>query len=594
MRLYPKSRIGRIILWVVIALFTLLLIVAIAGGLWLKKLILTGGSGNEPLSVSELAGVVSGNAMVVGTTGAEAQVIGLEILKNGGSAADAAMATSMAQITLAAGSWVSFAGLMNMVYYDAATGEIHDMNACFDTAAAETDPMSTPGINWMAFARQGKAEGHYDGRTVLVPGFMAGVEAAHKRFGVLPWADIFEPSIRLAEEGFKLNEGISRQFAFRTTILSRFPETKAVFTKEDGSFYGEGDLFRQPALAKNLRAVAEQGAAYMYTGAWGEKFVDAVQGIGGRISMEDMASYEVTWKEPLHTTYRGYDLYVHGLPSYGGINLIEAMNLLEAADLASIGHYADSAESLYWMSHITRAGLSLSRPLTGTPEEIEDYYLRRTTKEHASALWREMQANGGFERALVPDIPHHSDAVVAIDPDGNMAALTHSINTVTYGETGLVIDGVSVPDALTNQREVAAVVPPGDRLPDPVSPVIILREGQPLGAFSTIGAGLHERLVNVLYSVLAFDMTPQEALNQPSLAFAMALPGFFGRLLGEHQTIGSGAIDPEVLEQVSEMGLDCVYNPMVSGYVVGITIDPETGELNGGTIERLDGRPVGF
>jgi len=589
----PRSRLGKVLTFGCLGLVVVGAIAVIWGGLWLKNIILTGGAGNEPLPVSELAGVTAGNGMVVGTTGAEAQLIGLQILKRGGSAADAAMATAMAQVTLAAGAWVSFAGLMDMVYYDAATREIHHMNACFDTVEAEDDPMSTPGINYLAFARRGKAEGHFNGRTVLVPGFMAGVEAAHERFGVLPWADLFEPSIRLAEEGFELNQGIAGQFAFRTTILSRFPETKAVFTKEDGSFYQAGDLFRQPALAQTLREVVKHGAAYMYTGPWADAFVEAVRGIGGRITLEDMATYEVAWNEPLHGTYRGYDLYVQNLPSYGGVNLLEAMNLLEAADLADVGHYSTSADALYWMSQICRAGLALSRPLDGTPKEIDAYLLRRISKQHTADLWRAMESNGGFDRSLVPDIPHHSDAVVVIDPAGNMAALTHSINTVTYGETGLVIGGVSVPDALTNQREVVAVVPPGSKLPAPVSPVIIMKDGVPFGAFSTIGAGLHERLVNVLYSVLSFGMTPQEALNQPSLASAIALPGFWGRLLGEHQTIGSGTIDPAVLEQVEKMGIDCVYNPMFAGYVVGITID-ETGELHGGTVERLDGRPVGF
>ncbi len=593
MRLFPKSKIGKIIFWILLVLFVLILVAAIAGGIWLKGLIITGGGGDKPLPVEETTGVTSGSAMVVGTTSANTQEIGIEILQKGGNAIDAALATSMAQITMAAGSWVSFAGLLNMVYYDAETGEVYNLNANFDTVASEDDPMSTPGINYMAMSQGGTGTGHLNGRTVMVPGFVAGVEAAHGRFGALPWADLFEPSIRLAEDGIEVNEGLDGQFKFRKTILSTFPETEAVFFKEDGTLYEKGDLFKQTALAETLRHVAEEGAGYMYSGPWAEAFVEAVQGIGGKITMDDMTTYEAMWTEPVRATYGDFEIYAHGLPSYGGVNLLEALNLLEAGDVAGMGHYATEPEALFWMSHVVRAG-QVSRAVEGDMDEILATYRQRLTDDHARTLWQRMQDNGGFEVGLVDHSPKHSDGVVVVDAEGNIVALTHSINTLTYGETGLVIGGVSVPDALTNQKDVAAWVPPGDRLPDPTCPAVIFKDGRPFGGFSSIGAGLHERMVNVLFSVLWFDMTPQEALNQPSMGLSLAFPGWFGALLGEHQTIGTGTIDADVIEATEEMGLDLAYTPVMPGYLVGITIDSETGELHGGTIERFGGRAVGF
>src|SRR5262245_30783152 len=132
------------------------------------------------------------NGVVVGTTGPMAVHAGLEILKKGGSAADAALATSLAQVVECAGAYVSHAGILSMVYFDAATGNISFLNACYNTPLEEKNPRTIPGL--------GKASG----RTALVPGFMAGVQAAHDRFGKLPRKTVFEPARTMAEQGFKV------------------------------------------------------------------------------------------------------------------------------------------------------------------------------------------------------------------------------------------------------------------------------------------------------------------------------------------------------------------------------------------------------
>ena len=156
--------------------------------------------------------------LVVGTTGAPAVRAGLEALKQGGSAADAAIVTSLAQVTLAAGCWVSFAGKWVMVYYEAATGQIHALDGGFNTVLRETDPASIPGF------------GTPSGRTALVPGFMAGLEATHQRFGKLPWAALFEPAIYYAEEGFEVYPLLGNLIDYRAGVLRRLPQTRAAFT----------------------------------------------------------------------------------------------------------------------------------------------------------------------------------------------------------------------------------------------------------------------------------------------------------------------------------------------------------------------------
>lgn len=524
-------------------------------------------------------------AMVVGTTGRQAQDMGLAALKRGGNAVDAALTTAFGQVVLSGGSWVSFAGVLNMVIYDAEKGEVACLNAAFNTVKGETDYQGVPGPRPNALELKPDAIGHHNGRTVPVPGFMRGAEAAHKRFGALPWKALLAPAIKLAEEGFEIDAGLAGQLSFRRGVLSRFPKTKAHFVTEQGRFLKQGDRFRQPALARTLRRVAEGGAAEMYTGAWAKAMVAAVQGIGGRLTLEDMAAYEARWVEPVTTRHAGFSVYAPGLPGYGGVDTIEALNLFEAAGLAKKPHYAASAESFYWLSQILRAG-SASRA-DPSPSALRG----RLGKGHALALWATMRKRGGWEARAAPK-SRHSDGVVVIDAAGNMAAAVHSINTVCFGETGLVIDGVSISDALNHQLDVARQTKPGGRLPDPTSPLVILKDGRPFGAFAGIGAGLHQRMLSVLVSVLDFHMSPGEALAQPALGFSINLPGIMkGR--GE-QTLSAGRLPPAMIKTLKARGLRVVSKLSFAGYVAGAIIDAETGERRGGTSGYLGGRPVGY
>jgi gamma-glutamyltranspeptidase/glutathione hydrolase len=206
---------------------------------------------------------------------------------------------------------------MMLTYFDAASGKVYFLDAQFQVPLAETNASSIPKTG---------------GRTALVPGFMAGVQAAHDRFGKLPFARLFEPAIVLAEKGEIVSPVMEWWINSKKSVLSRLPETKKVFTKPDGTFYAKGDLFRQPALAETLRKVAAQGARYTYDGDWGRKFVAVIQQNGGRITHEDMTNYQARWEEPLQTTFREYQVFAPSLATWGGVNNIEALNLLELAD----------------------------------------------------------------------------------------------------------------------------------------------------------------------------------------------------------------------------------------------------------------------
>lgn len=539
---------------------------------------------------------VGSTEMIAATATALAVRSGYEALRQGGTAADAVLTHALANVVLLAGCCVSHAGFMNLVYREAATGEVHTMNAGWNTVRREDDPLSIPGAETPS------------GRGVLVPGFMAGVEAAHRRFGHLPFATIFQPAIHFAEEGFVLGPRLGRFMAERREVITRLPATRAIFTREDGELYQAGDRFRQPALARTLRGVASEGAAHMYTGEWAQKFVETVQAEGGRISMEDLAAYEVRWEEPLHGNFQGYDLYTLAPPNLGGTNLIEALHLAEEADLAGRPHYTRDPEALRDLIAIARVAEVLGTsilPLRQVPDELLASYLpgvdpapeARATRESARALWEwvrlpewtELQEAVRHRAAAGAD---HSDAVVAVDREGNVAALIHTINTTSWGASGITVEGVSIGDPGYWQQALIARTEPGARLPDPTNPLLVLRDGEPVLASSTIGSGLHETALQSILNVLAFGMDPKAAGDTAQFLRPHAL-----LTASRAQAVPEGELPESLLAAVRAAGqpLETVTAGTSAwrGYWVGIRRDPGTGRLEGGTTRFFNGRAVG-
>src|SRR6185503_3793677 len=223
----------------------------------------------------------------------------------------AAMAVAMAQPCHAMGSFVSYAGIITLVYFEASSGKVYSLDGGFNAVRGEKDPLTIPAPagDLVALSGGGPASTP-SGRTALVPGFFAGLEAAHERFGKRPFSEIVAPGIRCAEQGFALTQYDHDLIRARHEVLERLPETKAIFKKPDGSDYQVGDTFKQPALAQTLRAVSRHGARqYIYRGAWGEKFVAAVQHEGGVMTLEDLQAYEPTWSDAVHGAFNGYEIY---------------------------------------------------------------------------------------------------------------------------------------------------------------------------------------------------------------------------------------------------------------------------------------------
>ncbi|UCD75251.1 MAG: gamma-glutamyltransferase [Phycisphaerales bacterium] len=521
------------------------------------------------------------SGVICGSSSALAMRAGLEAMHQGGTAADAALTGSLMQIVMNIGASVSCAGVLEMVYYDAVTQKVYALDAGFNTVLGEDDPQSIPTA---AFMNPGqKPEPGPRGRTVLVPGFMAGLEVAHRRFGKLPFGEIFKPAIHFCEEGFPLTERLERWINYRRDFLSRLEETKAVFTAENGEFHTAGDLLTQPALAETLRAVVEHGADYMYHGPWAEHFVTAVQRDGGKITLDDLAAYEVQWGEPMHVTYRGFDVYTNPF----AFALPGALNLLEAAELSKLGHYGESPETFYWLMKILRTVRfhpELGILIGGSRQE--DW----TSKQIAADVWQSLQdevmkATGeGVEGG-----PGHTSSVVAVDRYGNVASVTHSINTSLWGESGLFVDGVSIPDAACFQQFLIEQTGPGRRMPNQTEPTIVLKEGRPVLAVSTIGTAIDYETAKVLFNLMDFGMDPKEAIDA----------GVILASLGDHERVTEGEFSDELVEGVRQMGMEVeVVDSRTAGRyrssAVALAIDVESGLRIGGATSRFNGGALGY
>jgi gamma-glutamyltranspeptidase/glutathione hydrolase len=500
------------------------------------------------------ARVVEGQqGLVAGTMSPIAVHAGVEALRAGDTAADAAATVALTQVTTALGSYVSYAGIMELVYYDAKSGKVTTMDAGWNSYVGETDAKSIPvtDLGALNFGRT-PTEGA-EGRKTLVPGFMAGIEQMHKRYGRLKFGELFEPAIWYAENGVTISPTLGAFFRMQQKWLARTAEGKAFMRQSGGDLPKVGDKFVQADLAKTLRAVATQGSGYMYTGAWGQHFVEAVEKAGGKATMEDMKRYEPTWEEPLSTTFMGRTIYVPGKSNEGSYQVLEALNLAEELKLDEMGPYNKDVKAFRTLTGVLRKAEA---------DSYTDEYMRqqgkkssseeRITKAYAKTAAMTLTAK---EPPAQEETPHHSDAVVVVDRWGNIAALTHTINTLLWGTTGMVVDGVAIPDAAGFQQARLAGIKPGDRVPNEMTPVIAMEGTKPVLAMASIGASLMPETVRLLVGTFANKLDPMTAMAAPPLLAPLGAMKGGDTYLTRPETIPEGAYDAEFVGRLKELGV---------------------------------------
>jgi gamma-glutamyltranspeptidase / glutathione hydrolase len=497
------------------------------------------------------------HGLMAGTLSPIAIHAGSEALREGGSAADAAATAALTQIATGAGGPVTYAGVFQLLYFDARTKKVYALDAQWGRYAHETDPATIPDSSRVAGAAQPTLPANEPlGRDTLVPGFMAGVEAMHARFGRLPFADLFQPAIWYADHGFVVSPILGSEFERQQAVLWRTPEGRRFASMPDGRLPIAGDLFRQPEAAKTLRAVASQGAAYMYTGDWAHAYVAAVQAAGGKATLDDLARYRALWREPYSLPFEGAALYSIGENEVGGCPSLEALNILSAAKVDEMGPYWRDPRAFGMYVRAIRFAFYGHFPGFASPQQ--DHPASSTcavslTPQYAKAAMPKIEAAG---TAPNPDVEpgHHTDAVVAVDRWGDVAVLVHSSNTVGWGVTGLVVDGVPIPDkaGFASTKAALATGNPNAQLPSGMGPVIGLRDGKPVVAVAGIGFGLVPETVRLLGGLLASGEDLRTVMAAPELLLSSDP---IQSDWNWPEQVPAGAYDPELLKAVEAQGL---------------------------------------
>ncbi len=282
---------------------------------------------------------------VVGTQGMAATAhplaseAAMAILKQGGNAVDAAVAAAFA-IGVVEPDGSGLGGGGGMVIY------LNDTRKSYYINYYHQAPMQIEQISYDT------EEDRHSAKAVLVPGTVAGLTTALKKFGTLPLATVMEPAIRYAEEGFAIDATLAQLLLDNTELLSKHPATAEVFLDE-GFPKMEGDLLQQPALAATLKRIAEKGRDGFYTGPTAETLVNENRELGGVLSLDDFRDYQATVTVPLTGTYRGYDILTANAPQ-SGVAILQALNMLENENMAAMGHYSESAATLHLMAETFR------------------------------------------------------------------------------------------------------------------------------------------------------------------------------------------------------------------------------------------------
>jgi gamma-glutamyltranspeptidase/glutathione hydrolase len=492
----------------------------------------------------------------------------LEVLRQGGNAVDA-MVTAVFLQHVVDYHQVSHFGAMSAIYYEASTGRYYALSAVSErpkSAAGETT-------------------------RVAIAGVVRGLEALSQRFGTRPWASYFGPAIAAAEEGVLMTSfmyGVNFS-KFEAGDLSANDDAVREFFMPDGHLVPVGQRWKMPALAEHLKKVASEGADYVYTGPWAEKFVAAVTARGGKISREDMAAYRPRWEEPTRFTYRGHEIIGSPPPDTGGLEVSANLNVLANLDLPGRGHYAQSAETLELMvrtlarvSQEIRSGLR--DPLNyHVPSDLwlSKEYGRFTAQYVLATRPKVSLAPSQAPETPAPAGELGSNHNVIVDAEGNWISLLH---TGHGGAPGVLIDGV---DATEGSSALAESVGPGRRIILPITSILLAKKGRPWLAMGTPG-NPPQPVTQVLVNLLDFGMDPEAAVEAPRF-WATANPYPEVRI--------ESRIDPEVRRGIKDRGIKLTdigpYN-WHTGSMQIVWRDAGTGTIHGVTDSRRLGCVKGY
>ena len=482
-----------------------------------------------PAAAGTVHAVVAEHGMVVAQEKIAAQ-IGADVLKRGGNAIDAAVAAGFAMaVTYPRAGNIGGGGFM----------VIHSAERREDVAIdyRETAPAATtPGIFLGPDGKPDTAKSRDSALGIGVPGTPAGLALALQKYGSgkFTLADLLQPAIGLARDGFVLADDSADTLPEWYRRLARWPSSAKIFSGADGTSLREGDRLVQADLAATLSAISMQGPRGFYEGPVAEKLVKAIRDAGGIMTSDDLKSYQATIRAPVRGSYRGYEIVSMPQPSSGGIVLLETLNILEGFPMHDMKQ--GSAPSLHVMIEAMKRAYADRARYLGDPDFIKAPVAILTSKDYAARQRTSIDLDHAtpWTDALSATPPHEGSNTThfsVVDRLGNAVSNTYTLN-FSYG-VGLVADGTGV--LLNNELDDFTAAPgasnayglvgfeanlpgPGKRPLSSMSPTIVLKDGKPvLVTGSPGGSRIISTVLQVIVNVLDYDMDVASAVAAPRL-----------------------------------------------------------------------------
>ena len=450
---------------------------------------------------------------------------GLEILNKGGNAFDAAVAVSLT-LSVVEPHHSGIGGGCFSLLYDAKTGKTEGIDGRGIAPAKATADL---------FIKDGEVQDEWKdlgGQSVALPGLLKTMDIVLKKYGTMTLKDVATPAIRCARNGFGTSyTGALTMYDNSVERKMRLSEAfRKLYLKEDGSFYRFGEIQKNQEIADLLENIAEQGVDYFYKGKVAKQIVDLINDRGGCFDVSDMESYEPKFREPVKTTYRGYEVAAFAPPS-GGCALVEMLNILENYDVRSMGH--NTAASIHALTESMKLGFADRSVALGDPDFVNVDVERLTSKKFAHERFTlagekagEFASADGIEAKQYPGNTSH---FVVMDKDGNAFSQTQTIRD--WFGCGIVVDGLgfvlnnamsdfsAAVGAMTSQGLAygSANAIQGGKTPlFSMSPSMVFKDGKP---FLAIGAAGGPRIITGtlqgIVNAIDFDMTPEQLVNAP-------------------------------------------------------------------------------
>jgi gamma-glutamyltranspeptidase/glutathione hydrolase len=543
-----------------------------------------------PAATTQKRDIVADKGVVAAAQPLAAQV-GVDVLKKGGNAFDAAVATSFS-LGVVEPNATSMGGGGFAILYVAKENKAYvvDFREC---APAKATPSFFKLTDKGAINEQDLLVGW---SAVGVPGELRGMEMINQKFGTMKWADLIAPAIKQAEEGITVSQTLYNIEKDEVEHLSKAPSKASFFEKtfyKDGLPVEKGQKVVNKDYAESLKKVAKGGADVLYKGEIADAIVKSAARDGkGWITKEDLANYKAILREPLQTTYRGYTIDVLPPPSSGGLTVAEMLNIMEGYDIAKMK--AGSADYIHTFIETQKLAFADRNKYMADPAFTKVPTVGLLNKKYAETLRAKIDPKKATsEKAKYSDpIPFERPSTTSfsvIDKDGNMITITQTIND--FFGAGVVPDGTGImmnnemDDFSTDLKSVNCVAP-GKRPLSSMSPVIVSKDGKP---FMTVGTPGGPRIIsaitNILVNVIDFGMDIQPAINAAR----------FHNPNGKDSDIEKGF--PEtVMKALTDMGHTFKVrnaNDLFFGGVQGILYGKD-GKLHGGADPRRDGQALGY